>query len=580
MTNFKETMINLGIDPQVLPRSWETYFIAAIDKYKSDPDNRERYLLTWYRRYNKWLDLDQNKLNVFVRAGSRILQSDELYDWSCFIRYLMFDTEILDENEELLHNLIPENGLDDYQGLFVLLSFISGIDKSLQIYKQLGLSDYYILDIFGIIRTLLDEYYELNGVYGTSAIVYLPRLAKSSLHVFDGIAFDISKTNLPGEVYRNSRSGELLMLAEANQIYTEDNVRISKDAELEIKAKSEEKQVLLGDKNVSEISTDDLEDISDLTSANSDETNTDEENKILDQNSQVIGNMMELPADNLWQTVLYSTSDKDLVANSFNSLGIVDRVPRIFDKSFWDLKYSNDSISLNIYVPDINNLSLERLVKACFKAWHYFATDEDIEQLDDEVKRNSDNENIIFDLLTDEITDSDNVIKVKNPGTLRPELFVFQSPILGTGVMEASENGSDIKDINNSFRLFSLPETRDTTLFEVFGNQAMNEPVILWDEETDLQKIYKSFVIENEPVNVGGGYFVMSDLVRLIQDVEEKKIKEQERLEKERQEQERLEQEKLEQEKVEQEPAKPESSISQADTNTEDLKELNENLIN
>ncbi len=567
MTNFKETMINLGIDPQVLPRSWETYFIAAIDKYKSNPDNRERYLLTWYRRYNKWLDLDQNKLNVFVRAGSRILQSDELYDWSCFIRYLMFDTEILDENEELLHNLIPENALDDYQGLFILLSFISGIDKSLQIYKQLGLSEYYILDVFAIIGTLLDEYYEQNGVYGTTAIIYLPRLAKSSLHVFDGIAFDISKTNLPGEIYRNSRSGELLMLAEANQIYTEENVRIDKETELEIKAKSREKQVLLDKKKVSEISTDDLEDISDLTSDNSDQVNADEKDKILDQNSQVVGNVIELPAENMWQTVLYSTSDNDLVANSFNSLGIVDRVPRIFDKSFWDLKYSKDSIALNIYVPDMNSLNLERLVKACFKAWHYFATDEDIEELDDEVKRNSDNENIIFDLLTDEITDSDNVIKVKNPGTLRPELFVFQSPILGTGVMEASENGSDIKDINNSFRLFSLPEARDTTLFEVFGKQAMNEPVILWDEETDLQKIYKTFVIENKPVNIGGGYFVMSDLVRLIQDAEEKRIKEQERLEKERQEKERLEQEKLEQEQLE-------SSISQTDTSTENIEEL------
>lgn len=571
MINFKETMINLGIDPEVLPRSWETYFIAAIDKYKSDSDNRERYLLTWYRRYNKWLDLDQEKLNVFVRAGSRILQSDELYTWSCFIRYIMFDTEILSHDEELLHNLIPENGLDDYQGLFVLLSFISGIDRSLQLYKQLGLSEYYILDIFGLIRSLLDEYYNLNGVYGTTAIIYLPKLAKSTLHVFDGIAFDISKTNLPGEIFRNSRSGELLMLANANQIYTEEGMRISKDSELEIKAKSKEKQVLLANK-VSEISTDDFEDISDITSDNSDISAVYEEDDILENNPQVVGNVIELPADNLWQTVLYSTSDKDLVANSFNSLGIVDRVPRIFDKSFWELKYSADSISLNIFVPDINNLSLERLVKACFKAWHYFATDEDIELLDDEVRKNSDDENIIFDLLNDEITESDDIMKVKNPGTLRPELFILQSPILGTGVSEASESGSDIKDINNSFRLFSLPEARDTTLFEVFGIQALNEPVILWNEETELQKIYKNFVIENETVNVGGGYLVMSDLVRLIQDVEEKKIKERERREQERLEQERAEQDNLEQEQLEN--AQLADKASQLDTNTDDLKGL------
>lgn len=571
MINFKETMINLGIDPEVLPRSWETYFIAAIDKYKSDSDNRERYLLTWYRRYNKWLDLDQEKLNVFVRAGSRILQSDELYTWSCFIRYIMFDTEILSHDEELLHNLIPENGLDDYQGLFVLLSFISGIDRSLQLYKQLGLSEYYILDIFGLIRSLLDEYYNLNGVYGTTAIIYLPKLAKSTLHVFDGIAFDISKTNLPGEIFRNSRSGELLMLANANQIYTEEGMRISKDSELEIKAKSKEKQVLLANK-VSEISTDDFEDISDITSDNSDISAAYEEDDILENNPQVVGNVIELPADNLWQTVLYSTSDKDLVANSFNSLGIVDRVPRIFDKSFWELKYSADSISLNIFVPDINNLSLERLVKACFKAWHYFATDEDIELLDDEVRKNSDDENIIFDLLNDEITESDDIMEVKNPGTLRPELFILQSPILGTGVSEASESGSDIKDINNSFRLFSLPEARDTTLFEVFGNQALNEPVILWNEETELQKIYKNFVIENETVNIGGGYLVMSDLVRLIQDVEEKKIKERERREQERLEQERAEQDNLEQEQLE--DAQLADKASQLDTNTDHLKGL------
>ena len=117
------------------------------------------------------------------------------------------------------------------------------------------------------------------------------------------------------------------MLAEANQIYTEENVRIDKETELEIKAKSREKQVLLDKKKVSEISTDDLEDISDLTSDNSDQVNADEKDKILDQNSQVVGNVIELPAENMWQTVLYSTSDNDLVANSFNSLGIVDRVP-------------------------------------------------------------------------------------------------------------------------------------------------------------------------------------------------------------------------------------------------------------
>ena len=514
MAEFKETMEKLGIDSNIVPSLWETYFIAAQNKYTNKEGNRARYQVLWYKQLNKWLDLDVEEMDALVKAGIKITHNEALYEWSGFIRYLLFDTLIFQEDEKILLELQPKRGMDTSEGMFTLLSYLSGFDQSLKLYKQLKLDDHYLLDIFAVISILMEEYHDLNNEWGTVSTTYIPRLAWGSLHFFDGIAFELARAKFPGSIYKNERSGELIMLADAEQLYDENGQRINVKLEREIKLKSSKDSTIMLGENVIK----DGEDLLDY--------------KLNELNVAVMEKISDLP-DNIWQSVLYKTDNNNIVANVISADGLAEKAPRVLDENYWEKIYSNDDYILNVFIPSYKDFSIDLICTAATKAWYYFANESEIETLEKELIENQ-GEEIIKSLLYQDEIGTNGFIEGKNPGTIYPKLFVHESTALSPGLDENFEGNSELRYLYDLFRKYPVAEDRDNTLLTVFGKRVFKDPAIIWQEDNELQKIVKSRLIDDKLLNIAGGFFTPQDLIRLVDIVMDKQEKDRVQAEKKR----------------------------------------------
>lgn len=501
MAEFKDVMQDLGIDPDVLDPRWETYFIASQYKYSFKKENQKRYELTWYKRANKWLDLSNDQLELLARVGARLIMSEELYEWSGFIRYLLYDTLILQEDEALLIDLIPE-GLSEYTGMFILISFLSGFDQSLAIYKARGIPEDYLMDIYGIVKTIMNEYYDKNGLWGTTPTTYIPRLAWGSLYVFSGLAFSLSKAKLPGEVYRNKRSGEILMFADANQIYYEGGQRVSSKYEKKVKSNIKDTKVVLADTKKAE------------DAAKEDKTAEVETAEDANDNLKIVKSLPK----GVWESVFYTTEEDNIVANTFTANGLASKAARILDSEYWDKILSHEDYVVNIYIPRIEKLNFNDLFTACFEAAHFFFAEDKLEALDQEVFEML--EDTKFKDLEENLKASINRVKEirksKNKDNIYPLAFIHESSALSSVLVENDAVDEQLRLFIDVFKLYCLPENRDASLAEVFGLEALRKPVVLWDDDYNLQKVYKQLVMDDYRVSISGGFFFLDNITNML----------------------------------------------------------------
>ena len=486
MADFREAMQNLGIDETMIPAKWETYYIAALSKYANQEGNKSRYLLPWFRQINKWLGLNVSQLDVLTKVGIRINQNESLYEWSSFARYILYDTHILEHDERILVHLIPSKGLGEFTGMFVLMSFLAGFDRSLNLYRRKGVIDTYLSEVFGIVGVLLDEYQERNDMWGTPLSIYLPRLANAELFVFDEVAFDMSQARFPGDIYRNKRTGEQVMITNAGQIYDETGQRLSNEKEIEIKEIPDSTRLAISDEDVQE----DAE-ISEITY------------------------VQTLP-EGFWESIFYETENGSLVGNFFADNGLAIKTPRVFENKIWVKVLDRDDYILNIYLPKYDSVDYETLVAACIKAWHYFSdVSDDDESLHEQMTKIEDN-HYIQDLIS--VSDGHEIMKMSRTVSKKftPKGFVYEGSLLTPGLIDYLDIGSDTSQFIELFRKYSLPANRDRALVQIFGLSVLREPVVMWSENNQTQKSFKNMVFDDKAVNAAGGFFYPEKLISML----------------------------------------------------------------
>lgn len=485
MADYREIINTLGIREDILPAKWETFFIASQNKYAQAEGNRTRYMLPWLRQINKWIDFSQDQLEDISRAGIRINQNTNLYEWSAFLRYIMYDTLILRDNEELLDLIAPVNAIGEYSNLFVLLSFLSGFDDSLNLYKQKGLSDEYIDDIFRILPQLMDEFSLKNDQLGMVSSPYIPRLANSSLIVFDGIGFTLGQANFPGPIYRNHRTAEQVMLTAAGQYYYDSGQRLSYQKETEIKDDPERSKLVLENENVS-----------------------------IDTDSEGLSFVQSLPSG-VWESIFYETETQAIVSNSFAANGLAVKAPRVFEKNMWNRVLEPDDLVLDIVIPKYEYINLETLTSACLKAWHYFSREEDLDKLHKLVDDLPDISYVQDIMTASEEAEIANLNR-QNQTNIYPRAFKYEGSILSPSLLDELEDKHDFKYFSQLFRKYSLPENRDKTLLDIFGLEALREPVSIWDESNEISRAAKKLAFDGDEINEAGGFFFIQRLVTML----------------------------------------------------------------
>lgn len=341
MARMHEVIDELQLPKDRIPELWEPYFVAAQQKYAQPQENRDRYSLNWYRQLNRWLDFNEIHMELILAAASRITQQQSLYQWSCFVRYLLYDTLIIRKDEKLLHNLLPKDRLPAAsQDLFFLVSMLSGADRSIDEYKASGKESKQIEAAFGIVKVLLDNYHRIFHRWGTPVEGILPRLAWGSLLVYEGLAFEYTHVALPGRIYRNARSGELVMLADGGQLYDKNGFRLP----------AREEQRLLSSRLASEPLIDEAQ-----------------LSKQTEPGAQPLTAANQLPED-IWETKFFNTESGGFVGNILGPDGMPRSSVRIFESGHWMPVLDDSSPILKLYVPDESFARRERLAAAASQA--------------------------------------------------------------------------------------------------------------------------------------------------------------------------------------------------------------------
>lgn len=323
MARMHEVMNELHLSSQKIPEIWEPYFIAAVQKYSKAPDNQERFHRQWYRQLNRWLNFDEAHTEAVLSAAGRVAQSERLYDWSQFIRYLIFDSKIIRQDESILHWLLPKAGLGEDQDLFLLVSVLSGADRIVERYKLEGFEGKEIEAVFGLIRILMDRFYRLNNRWGIAASSYLTRLCWSKLAAFNGVAFECGPMKLPGMIYRNSRSGEWVMVAKPGQLYDKQGLRLPAKEESGLLKRRGSRELLI------------------------DESRLDGQNDV-----KLLTELQAFP-EGIWETKFFNTETGGFVGNGLGPDGKARSGMRIFETGHWNLRVADDTPVLRVYLhPD------------------------------------------------------------------------------------------------------------------------------------------------------------------------------------------------------------------------------------
>jgi hypothetical protein len=331
MALMQDVMQALRIKPETIPANWETYFIAALDKYAKKARNRERYQSTWYRENATWLSLAQEPLEALTDAADTIGQNLDLYRWSSFVRYLIADTLIIKNDETWLDRLIPHDFLTVQADLFLPVTLIAHLDHPIEIYLEKGVSNAQVKRNFYLIDKLLETYKARAGYYGIRSGLFIDRLFRSGLYVFSGIGYEYKTINLPGKIYRNVKSGEVLMVADPGQLFDAKGYRLSREEEEKLLKANEKSKVLVDEKTI-------------------------EDNA--DSNSDLVRISQKFP-EGIWDSKFYHTESGGFVANNFDKNGSLQSMVRIFDRGQWEELITDETPILEVYIADEESFSLE-----------------------------------------------------------------------------------------------------------------------------------------------------------------------------------------------------------------------------
>lgn len=318
MARMHELINELNLSESDIPESWDPYFIAAEQKYAQKADNHQRYLRPWYRQMNRWLSLENDHMDVLLETAAKILDNEYLYLWSSFVRYLIFDTKIIRNDESILPKLLPEIDLDEHADLFLAVTILAAGEEIVSEYKRKNFDGKEIEGAFSVIRKQMDHFDRLHERYGTAADYHLTHLAWAKLMVFEDIAFEYTESDLPGRIFRNTRSGEWVMAAKPGQLYDRAGRRLAPAIEKKL-LERKDSEILL------------------------DESKLDEEVE-----DKIIKNAPSYP-EGIWETRFFNTESGGFVANVLGPDGLAKSGMRIFEADYWEEVISPESSVLKAY---------------------------------------------------------------------------------------------------------------------------------------------------------------------------------------------------------------------------------------
>lgn len=344
MARMHEVINELHLSLKDIPDLWEPYFIAAQQKYAGAAGNEHRFDRKWFRQLNRWLNFEDRHMEAAVAAAAKIKANEMLYEWSQFIRYLIFDSRIIRQDEAVLDRLLPHAGMGDDAGMFLLLTVLSGADTIVERYKLEDYEGGEIEAVFALIPQLMDRYYRLNKRRGMHETRFLLHLAWSEIWVFDGMVFRYTEASLPGDVYRNSRSGEWVMVAKPEQLYDKEGRRLSVEDEETLIGKNRQNALLIDDSGFAR-------------------PEEDEEG----ESAHVIGTIKTYP-EGVWESRFFHTETGGFVGNALGPDGLAHSAMRVFDAGYWKLKVGKDSHVLKVSIMFPGMASAESFKAAVEKA--------------------------------------------------------------------------------------------------------------------------------------------------------------------------------------------------------------------
>ncbi len=339
MARMREAIFELLLPSDKIPELWEPYYIAANQKYGQKAGARENCSYTWYKKLNRWLNLTDDVLEVLGETASQIAQRDVLYEWANFVRYLIYDTKIVRQDHRIMADLVPHNALPaETENLFTLICLLAGADRPIKLYQDQGLGEQAVA-AFGVIGSLLTQYERVYHRWGIPGDAYIMQLATASLYAFEGLAFTYEKADLPGTIYRNSRSGELVMLAKPGQLYNARGRRLEE---------AEEQKILKNRARTNPLI--DEEQLQNQT-----------ENETMSTVSALA--VSQLP-EGIWETRFFATESGGFVGNELGPDSFAKASVRIFEAGHWKSIVTDESQVLTLHITDTALVNRERLRKA------------------------------------------------------------------------------------------------------------------------------------------------------------------------------------------------------------------------
>ncbi len=332
MARMREAVFELLLPSDKIPETWEPYYIAAQQKYGQRAGARDNFTLGWYKKLNRWLDLSEEVLAILGTAASQIAQRDVLYEWANFTRYLIYDTTIVKQNSDVMTDLTPKNALPpETEDLFPLLCLLAGADRSVKLYKDQG-QEAQAEAAFGILGPLLHAYERHYHRWGVPRDEYILKLANASLYAFEELAFSLEKNKLPGTLYRNTRSGELVLLAKPAQLYDKQGRRVEEHEEKRIFRAISKAKPLIAEEQ-------------------------------LQGEPEQLTVLPPLP-EGIWETRFFATESGGFVGNELGADSFAKSSVRIFEAGHWKPVLGEEDFVLALHVADPLHMNRDRLLRA------------------------------------------------------------------------------------------------------------------------------------------------------------------------------------------------------------------------
>lgn len=437
MARMHEVMNELQLSGKRIPEIWEPYFIASEQKYALAPDNGHRLERQWYRQLNRWLNFEDRHMEAVLAAAMRIRENDLLYSWSQFIRYLVYDTKIIRQDETVLRDLLPRQGLGEDSDLFLLIALLCGADRVISHYKAAGFAGQAITAIFSLIPHRMDVFFRLHQRWGLACPEILTRLAWGKLMVWENIAFEYTAAKLPGDVYKNTRSGEWVMVAKPQQLYSKEGHRLAQKTET----------LLLGRKQ--------------------EQAPTIDESNLAKQDEAGLFNAVKTYPDGIWESKFFHTETGGFVGNALGPDALAHSAMRIFEAGYWEPRIDESSHVLKVYLTAEDIMPEDRFPKALTAA---------LEKL--------------------------------QAGNMRADAVIMDSWLLDPVFTDTLPKNHPLAVLAARFKLFPLPLAQENVLTDVFGEQALKQPLRFWPENNELQKQIKEMWPQGKRPLVTGGYFI------------------------------------------------------------------------